>query len=164
MHKYHGTPLHSDRVLKGICRCGSGARSYDSSEILTDGRVRDPRDGLSMLTSDPIGRGPTRSYMFIYAVNAEHRIRFAPDGNRNAADSVKHETLFTNADVLAAGEIQFTDGVVTDINDLSGSYGTQSVMESDPTFARDLLAALERAGIPVSSVVAARLNSLREIE
>jgi hypothetical protein len=48
---------------------------------------------------------------------------------------VKHETLFNNQDVSAAGEIQITRGVVVDYNNSSGTY----TFTEDDQFKRALL-------------------------
>jgi hypothetical protein len=63
-------------------------------------------------------------------------VHIAFDGVRGAPDAVKHETLFQNANVEAAGEISFVMGRVSSINDHSGSYGTYGKLVSDPEFAR----------------------------
>jgi hypothetical protein len=104
--------------------------------------------------------------MFIYAVNEGHRFRMAPDGgprNPENTDAVKHETLFENAPVLAAGEVRVENGVIADINDESGSYDTRSAMQNDPQFASDILEAIRLGNIPTSDVVLAKLHNLGRI-
>jgi hypothetical protein len=105
--------------------------------------------------------------MFIYAVNEDYEFRTAPDsGPRPEAplNAVKHETLFHNAHVRAAGEVQIQDGIIVDINDLSGSYGTRAIMNNDPQFSCDVLEAIVRGNIPASDVVLAKLRNLGGLE
>jgi hypothetical protein len=72
----------------------------------------------------------------IYAVSEELVVHIAFDGVRGLAGAVKHETLFHNANVAAAGEVSFVMGRVAKINDHSGSYCTFGKLQSDPDFAR----------------------------
>jgi hypothetical protein len=72
----------------------------------------------------------------IYAVSTTLVVHIAFDGVRGATDAVKHETLFHNANVAAAGEVSFVMGRVSNLNDHSGSYGTFGKLASDPAFAR----------------------------
>lgn len=144
MHVYHGSSVHAQRQQNGQCHCQSGGTTFGAEELVSGGMFRDPRDPSQPLNSDPIGYGPPRTFMFIYAVNEAYQFRLAPDGNRHQQGAVKHETLFQNAAVRAAGEVLVENGVITDINDASGSYNTRSVMESDPQFALDILQAIEQ--------------------
>lgn len=80
------------------------------------------------------------------------------DGRRGEANAVKHETLFHNADVLAAGEIKVTNGVVVGLNDKSGSYRTMGRLQTDRRFARAILNAIDGAHAPLSDVERARLR------
>jgi hypothetical protein len=71
------------------------------------------------------------------------------DGYRGSDNAVKHETLFHNAAVLAAGELEVLDGIIVGINDHSGTYRTYGMLDNDPSFAETVLKALERAEVPV---------------
>jgi hypothetical protein len=90
-----------------------------------------------------------KPYRFIFAVSQNFEIRIALDHLRAVDNAVKHETLFHNANVLAAGEIYFEEGVVIDINDRSGSYRTLGMLNT-PDFARAVLTAFRQNGIPMS--------------
>lgn len=104
----------------------------------------------------PFGSGPGRT--FIFAVNTDCEIRVAADGVRAAAGAIKHETLFHNADVLAAGEIHIRDGIIAGLNDHSGSYGTVGRLETDPAFATALLDAFARNNLPVDPALIEELR------
>jgi hypothetical protein len=60
--------------------------------------------------------------------------------------------------VLAAGEMDVTEGIIVAINDHSGSYATSSVMDVDPTFSAAVLDALDRISAPLSRPERTRLE------
>ena len=60
---------------------------------------------------------------------------------------MKHETLFHNANVEAAGEVSFLMGRVSGINDHSGSYRTFGMLASDLKFRRALRFGFSGAGV-----------------
>lgn len=159
MYHYHGSDEHTKRLRDGRCRCESNGTSYDLTELVVGGVIRDPRAGDQPLTSGIIGR-QDKTNVFIFAVSREYRLRVAPDGDRNLPDAVKHETLFHNEPVLAAGEVHVVDGWIVDVNDQSGSYRTITYLETDPRFARELLRAITQNRIPATPVVLERLASL----
>jgi hypothetical protein len=161
MHHYHGTEEHQRRLERSTCRCGSTGVVYNLAELVVEGRVRHPADRSSTLTTGPIGL-PDKTNVYIYAVGLDYRIHVAPDGDRSQPNAVKHETLFHNDPVLAAGEVWITEGEVVAVNDHSGSYRTRTYLENDPQFARDLLEAMNRNGIPVGPVVLAQLSRPEE--
>ena len=106
-----------------------------------------------MLTTPPLANRylePSDEPVFIFAVDRHYRVRIAVDGDRPGdANAVKHETLFHNASVRAAGEIEITNGLVTNINDLTGSYRLRGYLESDPDFAGAVLRSFSDNSIPV---------------
>ena len=71
------------------------------------------------------------------------------DGVRGTPDAVKHETLFHNADVRAASELEIEAGVVVEVGDISGMYGTPGRIQTDPLFAEAVLTALDRIEVPI---------------
>jgi hypothetical protein len=71
---------------------------------------------------------------------------------------VKHETLFHNADVRAAGELSVVDGIIVAVNDFSGSYRTAGKLDTDRRFAEAVLTAIDRASIPLHWVERERLR------
>lgn len=85
-------------------------------------------------------------------------MRLAPDGGHRPRegeeldprsfprDAIKHETLFKNQPVSAAGEIVFEHGEVVDLNNFSGTYN----VPFDRDFKGAVLQALDRSGIRVS--------------
>lgn len=87
--------------------------------------------------------------MLIYAIDGKHQINVGVDGIRGSKNAVKHETLFHNADVLAAGEMDVLDGIVTAVNDHSGTYVTHGLMDLDPAFGRAVVTALDRIDVPI---------------
>jgi hypothetical protein len=81
----------------------------------------------------------------IYAVDVNFEIRAGFDGIRGEENAVKHETLFHNADVRAAGEMAVVGGIIVSVNDFSGSYRTAGKLETDRRFAEAVLTACEYA-------------------
>lgn len=160
MLKYHGTPLHADRKKQGICRCSSNGSTYNVTTLINETGICDPQDRNSTLSTPPLVR-PTVAPLYIYAVGSSYEFRIGRDGDRdNDIDAVKHETLFHNADVLAAGEVQISNGVIVDLNDGSASYFARGKLETDPAFAEALLKSISQNSIPVSNLLESRLRSL----
>jgi hypothetical protein len=160
-YTYHGTKLNNDRLTTGICRCASTGVSHSAEALVgDDGLVQDPANLNEHLTTEAIGRkeGPRP---FIFAVNKDRKLRIALDGDRPGdQNAVKHETLFHNEDVLAAGEVRFSAGIITEINDESGSYKTYGKMQTDPTFSDAFLAACEQAGVRIDKIMQEKLEGL----
>ena len=75
---------------------------------------------------------------------------------------MKHETLFHNADVLAAGEIHIRSGVIAGLNDHSGSYGTAGALEENPEFSTSVLSAVERLSLPIDEATRQYLQQLSQ--
>jgi hypothetical protein len=160
MFYYHDTAENHRRLAAGICRCQSEEqdRVVNLRDLVLGNRLRSVHSPAELLDA-PVVNGNDdhleKPYRFIFAVSQNFEIRIALDHLRVVDNAVKHETLFHNANVLAAGEIYFENGVVIEINDRSGSYGTLGMLETAPGFAEAVLTAFERNGIPV-------LDSLRE--
>ena len=76
-------------------------------------------------------------------------IRVGFDSVRGMPDAVKHETLFHNADVRAAGEFEIENGVIVEVGDVSGTYGTPGRIQTDPSFVEAVLRSLDAAGAPI---------------
>lgn len=141
-YHYHGTQKRAGRLEAGLDHCDSEGPVYDIAALVRDGRVADPELDANLTT--------TTARLMIYAVDASFRFHVAFDGVRGQRNAVKHETLFHNAPVLAAGEIEFLDGIVTRVNDRSGSYVTIGLMKTNRGIAEAILKALQRAGAPMS--------------
>jgi hypothetical protein len=167
MYRYHGTSEHTNRLAQGRCRCGSDGQIHNLKALVGQGRILEPpalahplsTPQIRRLKSDPepIGGGYGRT--FIFAVNETFEIHVATDSDRSVGNSVKHETLFHNADVLAAGEISIQNGVVVNVNDHSGSYGTVGELESNPAFAHAVLEVIARHALPIDPQLKDRLHS-----
>lgn len=156
-YSYHDSPRRPQREIDGTCRCGSTSENiFEISGFLaaephiTSPAVPTDRDGIPL-----IGK-------YIYAVSVDYEMRIALDGDRLENSSVKHETLFHNQDVLAAGEIGFTSGEVSSINDHSGSYGTDGEMKIDPEYSSTLLKAFGLKSIPLESSLQNKIEMWRE--
>lgn len=146
---------NKDRVAKGLDRCGSAgaSRVQDLAALSRDGLAMDPRTGLPLTTPD-LGSAE----VWIFAVREGH-LRLAQDGGSRLSgnlplDAIKHETLFANKPVNAAGEIQFRDGKVCDVNPHSGTYP----FTFDADFRGAVLEAITQAGIDVTPSLRARLT------
>jgi hypothetical protein len=144
VYDYHDTEIRAERLAAGRDHCDSPGAVYDVAGLIHDGRIVHPVDGGTLTTNDQ---------RLIYAVSANLKVHVAFDGNRGSINAMKHETLFHNAPVEAAGEVQIQDGVVVGINDQSGSYGTTGLMGIDRRMGRAVLAAMLLAKVPMSVAV-----------
>jgi hypothetical protein len=141
----------ADRKAKGQDHCGSSGRTYDLASLLRDGVIHDPADSAKPLDLSAGDR------VLICAVNEGFEIRVGFDSKRGTSNAVKHETLFHNADVRAAGEMEIKNGVITAVNDASGTYGTVGMIRTDPLFVTAVLSALDRIEAPISAEERERL-------
>jgi hypothetical protein len=169
MYIYHGSLEHQKRLRTGRCHCASEGVVHPLSPLILGGLVRNPADLGSFLSTRPVNgiladrSSPTSELpLFIYAVNVELDIHIAPDGVRGQFNAVKHETLFHNADVLAAGEIWIAEGVVSDLNDFSGSYDTGGELQTNADFSRALLSAVDKCGVTISSALRHQLTQFSQ--
>jgi hypothetical protein len=138
---YHDTEIRAERLTLDRDHCAVEGPIYDIAELVQDGVVIDPELGIRLTT--------TERRRLIYAVDGALHCHLGFDGERGESGAVKHETLFHNGPVAAAGEIEFVDGVVTGINDRSGTYRTTGLMRVDRRLARAVLAAFRGAGVPM---------------
>jgi hypothetical protein len=144
----------ADRESRGLDRCGSAgaARVLDLARLARDGRAIDPGTSLP-LTTPPLESAD----VWIFAVR-EGRLRLAQDGGSRMGgnlppDAIKHETLFANLPVNAAGEIQFRDGQVIGINTQSGTYP----FTFDADFKGAILEAIMQSGVAIHPTLRSRL-------
>jgi hypothetical protein len=155
MYNYHDMPVRVDREKKGLDHCASKGSVFNLATLVNGrGEATDPRNPRVLLDNSA---GPT----IIYAVSSHFVVHIAFDGVRGTPNAVKHETLFQNANVAAAGEVFFIMGRVSDINDQSGSYGTLGMLESDPAFAAAVRLGLSRAGVSMDRSVRKKLRLKR---
>jgi hypothetical protein len=118
--------------------------------------IRESEDGSKTLTA---GRSVGKSKrILIYAVDENFAINVGFDGVRGTANAVKHETLFHNADVRAAGELEIDAGVIIEVGDVSGTYGTPGRIQTDPMFAEAILKALDRTSATIERAERRRLE------
>lgn len=150
MYEYHNTEIRAERLEGHRDHCDSDGAVYDITTLVRGDRLEDPEPHSDGFLVSPGHLSTTTHRRMIYAVSIDLRIHVAFDGNRGAEHAVKHETLFHNGDVAAAGEINVVDGVVASINDRSGSYGTTGQMKVDRRFANAVLMAFQRAQVPMT--------------
>jgi hypothetical protein len=149
---YHDTEIQKERRDTGRDHCGERTRTHDLAALTHDGKCW--LHG-HLLTSTALSTtGETGKYIF--AVR-DKTIRIAPDSRRGDHGATKHETLFHNADVDAAGEIQFHEGIIVDLNDHSVSYATYGSL-SLTSVKRVIIDALESANATVGPSVRLRLG------
>jgi len=169
MYKYHGTVENEKRLATNRCRCASkGSDVHNVANLLSNGFIMNPEDPKRHLSTPKIKRRQTDiqpkdggiGKTFIFAISTSLDIHIARDGDRSQQGTTKHETLFHNADVLAAGEIHIQDGVISALNDLSGSYNTAGKLESDSVFAAAALNAFKKIGVRVNDALREELNEL----
>lgn len=165
MYQYHGSDEHAKRLASGRCRCASNGPVYDVVALLRDGLLLDPRDMQSLLSTPEVRPDPNAAYppgsgygrTFIFAISEDLDVHVAPDSDRGLQNAVKHETLFHNAHVLAAGEIFIKNGIISGINDISGSYDTIGELLITPDFARNVLNAFLIKNLPFTPSLRDRL-------
>jgi hypothetical protein len=149
----------ADRRASGTDHCASKGIVFALKQLISNGEIRDPQDGRQALTA---GRSvdATRG-VIIYAVDQNFQINVGFDGVRGNPEAVKHETLFHNADVRAAGELEIDKGTIVEIGDISGTYGTAGRLQTDQTFADAVLTALDNISAPLDAAERRRLEERR---
>ena len=156
MFTYEGTLKQRERIEKGLDHCTSGGKVYNLADLISGEKVRDPtRQGRRLSVGRSVGK---RRRVLIYAVDENFRLHVGFDCERTISDAVKHETLFQNADVRAAGELEIADGVIVEVDDISGTYGTPGRIQTDPFFADAVLRALDGCGAPIKESERERLE------
>jgi hypothetical protein len=152
---YHNSSIRTRRLENGTDHCASGGKRFALHDLMEG--LRQPANSVAdQLVADG-GR-----HKYIYAVSEDQQVNVAVDGIRGTPDAVKHESLFRNAPVLAAGELIITQGVVTHVNDHSGSYRTSNAMNDDPSYAAVVLASFEAEGVSFTAEERERLRALAE--
>jgi len=154
---YQGSVIQNERLAKGADHCGSEGMVFALRDLIKDGQIMDPRAMAEPLTA---GRTfGTSAPVLIYAVDTKFSIHVGFDGICGQSNAVKHETLFHNADVRAAGDLEVFEGMIVTVNDHSGSYGTAGRLDTDRRFAEAVLTAIDDAGAPVYASERVRLRS-----
>lgn len=146
MYSYDDSPVRQERLAKGTDHCSSSGIVYALGELVNGGQIKDPRTRQALTT---VGTSSRKNSVLIFAVDANFNIHVGFDGERGRTDAVKHETLFHNADVRAAGELTVIDGIIVAVNDHSGSYRTAGELDTDRRFAEAVLTAIERISAPL---------------
>ncbi len=155
MYYYEGSDEQLRRLSNGTDHCGDETEVLDLRRLITDGLAMDPATRVLLETP---ALEPKAIGVYIYAVGRDGDMRVARNGgNRSVRGIAKHETLFRNEPVLAAGEVQFRSGVITALNDKSGSYRTVERLASSAEFRAAIRTALEHSGIQVHSSVRSML-------
>jgi hypothetical protein len=122
VYRYEGSIVQLERLAGKRDHCGSGGIVHDLRDLISSGRIHEPdAPGRTLTAGRSMGR---KNRILIYAVDENFDIHVGFDSERGMPSAVKHETLFRNADVRAAGEIEVSDGIVVEVGDVSGSYGT----------------------------------------
>jgi hypothetical protein len=146
----------ASRQAKGEDHCSSTGPVFELRTLVKGGLIRDPAEAATALTA---GRSVGKHKVaFIYAVDENFAVHVALDGVRGTKDAVKHETLFHNADVRAAGELEIEAGVIVRVDDISGTYETPGSIEADPLFAGAVLTALDGISAPIEQNERRRLE------
>ena len=155
MYIYHDTEVRRERERTGHDHCASKGSVFDLATLVNSrGEAVHPTHPGVLLDNSA---GPK----IIYAVSTALVVHIAFDGVRGAADAVKHETLFHNANVAAAGEVSFVMGRISNLNDHSGSYGTFGKLATDPAFARGVRLGFSRTLVLMDESVAEKIRLKR---
>ena len=149
MFGYEGGIIQTDRVASGKDHCGSAGPVFEISTLIVAGRIIDPDDRSNTLTTKSTADAATSKVM-IYAIDAKYQMNVAIDTVRGTPNAVKHETLFHNASVRAAGELAVVDGIIRGVNDISGTYQTRGMLDLDPSFASAVVRAITEADVPIA--------------
>lgn len=144
-----------ERRAKGEDHCQSDGEVFELGSLVVDGVIHDPRARTRLLEA-----GRRASRVLIFAVNADFQINVGFDGRRGSPHTVKHETLFQNAEVRAAGELEVKDGMIVEVTDISGTYGTPGRLQTDPSFSDAVLIGLDRIGARLDEKERQRLMHL----
>jgi hypothetical protein len=130
--------------------------TYSLRELVQEGRLTEPgKPGQPLTVGRSVGK---KNRVLIYAVDENFETRVGFDTPRGRPDAVKHETLHRNADVRAAGELEVDDGVIVEVGDVSGSYGTSGRIQTDPAFVTAVLRAIAKAGVGLAAPERKRLQ------
>lgn len=147
MFNYHDSVVRRERLAKRTDHCDSHGEVHSLADLVFDGRIVDPVSKRPLTTRRSTG---SQRRVLIYAVDTNFDMHVGFDGIRGQENAVKHETLFHNADVRAAGELQVVGGIIVKVNDFSGSYRTVGKLDTDRRFAEAVLTACERASASFS--------------
>lgn len=158
MYRYNNK-TRKERQKNRKDHCNSNGNKYNLDNLILKGHIRNPHDNQKLLTTQPLNEDKLKN-RYIYAVSREWYMRIALDGYRGKLDAVKHETLFHNASVRAAGEIYIEDGIIEKINDHSGTYLTFGKLHS---FSKDIIEALNKASNPMP-IAKQELSRLRKLK
>ena len=146
MYEYEGGRIQAERLAAGKDHCASSGPVFEISTLVVAGRIIDPDDREKPLTT----RSTRFSRVMIYAVDGKYQMNGAVDPVRGTPNAVKHETLFHNAPVLAAGEVDVDDGIIVGVNDRSGTYQTRGMLDFDSSFANAVARAITDANVPIA--------------
>jgi hypothetical protein len=155
MYNYDGSPVRQERLANGTDHCGSAGDVYNLHTLVSGDVIVEPDARERPLAT---GSSPGAERVLIYAVDSNFNMHIGFDGVRDQPNAVKHETLFHNADVFAAGELTVNDGIIVRVNDRSGSYRTVGKIDIDRRFAEAVLTAIDRASAPLSGSERSRLR------
>lgn len=156
MFRYEGSPIQQRRLANHEDHCTSTGVTYDLRELVQDGFLMEPgKSGLRLTVGRSVGK---RNRVLIYAVSETHQMRVGFDTARGKRDAVKHETLHHNADVRAAGELEVDRGIIVEVGDVSGSYGTSGRIQTDPEFVKAVLTSIDGVGARIRSAERRRLT------
>ena len=170
-YNYDGSTRNDERLKQNICRCGSEERGrvFNLRRLIAKGgKIYSPMDMTLPLCTPEVKKSPSAPIppdggygkTFIFAIDRNLEIHVAADCDRLEPNAVKHETLFHNADVLAAGEICIKNGVVVALNDHSNTYQTYGSLENKADFAKAVLDAFQKHSVPVDSGLKTKLKEL----
>ncbi|HEX7192694.1 MAG TPA: hypothetical protein VF381_14090 [Thermoanaerobaculia bacterium] len=134
--------MRKERLAKGTDHCDSRGPVHLLGDLVQEGQIVDPASKRPLTTH---GTSGSRRRVLIYAVSSDFEIHVGFDGTRGQENAVKHETLFHNADVRAAGELEVVGGIIYKVNDFSGSYRTAGKLDTDRRFAEAVLTACDRS-------------------
>lgn len=154
MYEYEGGTIQAERLAAGKDHCASSGPVFEISTLVVAGRIIDPDDRETTLTT----RSTRSSRVMIYAVDGKYQMNVAVDTVRGTPNAVKHETLFHNAPVLAAGEIDVDDGIIVAVNDRSGTYQTRGMLDLDSSFANAVARAITEANVPITPALISQLT------
>lgn len=141
MFRYDGSQTEADRLAEKRDHCKSEGADVISLAARTKAGLVLDGDGRPLTAQRHRPGG-----ILIYAISTRSEMHVAPDGERGSPNATKHETLFHNAPVLAAGELTLTAGVIDSINDKSGTYGTSGYLATTKSFREAVLRAIRGAG------------------
>jgi hypothetical protein len=156
LHTYFVVAGDTSVLVHNTSDCELYPNLYDP-EAIQEELARAASLGIKPMTvgSEAFNDAVSAGGRYIWGVNADGELRIAKDIPRD----ITHSVLFDGAELRGAGEVTFTDGQVSLINDKSGHYFPW--LEDPPGFLGAGVDAFRAAGVAVPGSAIAEVGGWR---